>query len=420
VDWAAVGIFGIRLWRSGDGMSQANLPNKILVVDDDLSVAQSLEEPLSRYNIRVDKATNLDTAFYLFNQQRYEVVLIEVEYGPLPGLALVQKWRNHEVVDKRSCGFVMLLGNKSLDGANEGLVRELGDLEVLNKPFGMIQLLPYLSRGIATQKRLAAYHDMKTKIVSYYEKSGDFDKAAEQVQKRLPELGPKGLSILYDLYEKGNRFEDALNIVQPMIERDQNNISLLNAKGRLLMRLGRFTEAREVMERSDKVAPQNIERLNEMATMYLQLKQPEQSVKKFKEVLDLNPENPEMKFEMFAKLYDHGYDDHAVSFGKQSAKPMEIVRHYNNKGVLLSKDGKGDQALIDYQRALKFFPKFKENFRIYFNIALAYTQLKTLAGFEEAHKHLKMCLELEPTFEKAQKAIEQVEKSLETLRRKAG
>jgi hypothetical protein len=36
------------------------------------------------------------------------------------------------------------------------------------------------------------------------------------------------------------------------------------------------------------------------------------------------------KFFLFEKFFDHGFDDHAVSFGKAHAQPIEIVRHYNN------------------------------------------------------------------------------------------
>ena len=402
-------------------MSQtnANMPGKILVVDDDPSVAQALDEPLSRYNMRVDKASDLATALYHFNTSRYEVVLVELEFAPLAGLALVQKWRAHEVEDKRSVAFIMLSGNKSLGSTNEGLMKEMGDLEVLNKPFGILQVLPYLSRGVATKKRLAAYHEMKSRIVSYYTKTNDFEKAAEQVQKKLPELGSKGLHLLYDLYEKGNRFEEALNVVEPLLEREPNNIGLLNAKGRLLMRLGRFDEAKACLTRADELAPQNIERINELATAYLNLKDPTSAVKKFKEVLELNPEKADLKFEMFSKLYDFGYDDDAVQFGKETAKPMEIVRHYNNKGVLLSKDGKGDGALTEYGRALQFFPQFKENYRIYYNIALAKCQLKTREAYEEAAKHLRRCLELSPEFDKAKNTLESIEKILAN-KKKAG
>jgi tetratricopeptide (TPR) repeat protein len=394
-----------------------NLPPKILVVDDDPSVASALDEPLGRYNIKVDKATSLETALYLFNTQRYDVVLVELEFAPLAGLALIQKWRAHDIVEKRCTAFVVLSGNKAL-GTNEGLIRELGDLEVLSKPFGAVQVLPYLSRGLATKRRLVSYLDLKAKVLDYYEKTKEFGKAAEQVQKRLPELGPKGLGFLYDLYEKAGKHAEALAVVQPMLDREPNNIALLNAKGRLLMRLGRMAEARETLAKSDELAPQNIERLNELATAYLHLKDPDNSVKKFREILELSPEKPDLKFEMFSKLYDFGYDDHAISFGKETAKPMEIVRHYNNKGVILSKDGAASMAMVEYQRALRFFPQFKENYRIVFNIALAHLALKNREAYLEARKFLVKCLEMAPDFEKAKNTLAAVDAAL--AKKKAG
>jgi tetratricopeptide (TPR) repeat protein len=389
-----------------------NLPPKILLVDDDAAVAQALEEPLGRYNVKVDKATTLETALYLFNTQRYDVVLVEIEFAPLAGLALIQKWRAHEVSEKRSTAIIMLSGNKSVGNNNEALIRELGDLEVLQKPCSAVQVLPYLSRGMATKKRLLAYIDMKSKVLDYYDKTKNFDKAADQVKGKLQDLGPKGLHLLYDLYEKGQKFEEALSIVSPMLDKDPNNIALLNAKGRLLMRLGKFAEAKELLAKADQLAPQNIERLFGVAEAYLKLKDPANGVKTYRQILALHPEKPEMKFDMFAKLFQGGFDDHAISFGKEVAKPMEIVRHYNNKGVMLSKDGKAGDALVDYGRALRFYPQFKENYRIYFNIALSHLQTKTRASYEEALKNLKKCLELSPEFEKAKKTLETVERAL--------
>lgn len=391
-------------------MSQSNLPNKILVVDEDITTAQALEEPLQRQGVKVDKATNLDTALYLYNQARYEVVLIELNFSTLPGLAMVQKWRAHEKIDRRCCGFIMMHGNKMLDSANDGLIKELGDLETINKPITSIKLLPYLSRALATYRRLVALAEVKDKVLNYYEKSGDFEKAAQHVQKHLSEVGPRGLDMLFDIYEKAERYEDALKVLDPLIEKTPNSISLMNSKARLLLKTGNVEEARKILEKCDALAPQNIDRLNEMATMYLHLKKPEMSVDKFKEILQLSPENPDVKFEMFSKLFDHGFDEHAAAFGKDCTKPMEIVRHYNNKGVLLSRDGMSDKALEEYQRALKFYPTFKENYRIYYNKALALSQKGSLESLAEAVELLKTCLQLQPNFEKARNTLQTLER----------
>jgi len=388
-----------------------NMPNKVLLVDEDPGIARALEEPLARYNVKIDKATTLETVLYLFNTNRYEVAVVSIDFAPMVGLALVQRWRSHEIVDKRSCAFIMLKGNKSL-GNNEGLIKELGDIEVLSKPFGLIQVLPYLSRGMATRQRLSSFFELQERVINYFQKTKDFAKAAELVQKKLPELGAKGLTLLYDLYDKADKKEEALGLVGPMLEKDPSNIVLLNAKGRLLMQLGRFEEAKAALAQADSFAPQNIDRLNSLVGAYLELKEPDAAVQKMKEILKLGPDQPEEKFGMFAKLFDHGFDKHAVQFGKDAAKPMEIVRHYNNKGVMLSKDGESGDALSEYQRAIQFFPQFKENYRIHYNIALAQAKFKTREALIEAQKSLNKCLELCPDFDKAKITLEQIEKSL--------
>ncbi len=400
-------------------MADNNLPKKILVIDDDPTVPQSLVDPLNHYGIRVDKASDLQTAFYQFNQNRYEVVLIELEFEEIAGLALVQKWRAHEVEDKRTTCFLMMSGNKKSD-SNEGLIKELGNLETIAKPFSTVHVLSYLSRATATQRRQIAVQEMKSKLNGYYDKTGDFDKAAAEVKRRLSELGPEGLNMLYDLYEKADRLEDALALISPLSDRDPGNIGLLNARGRILMRLGRFDEAKIYMEKADALAPSNIARITEMAQMYIALKDGGAAVEKFKELIALNPECPDEKFEMFSKLFEGGLDSHAVQFGKESAKPMEIVRYYNNKGVMMSKHDDRQGALNEYNRAMQFFPQFKENYRILYNIALANIAEKSRAGYETARENLKKCLQLSPGFEKAQKTLSTVEKALSKSPKKAG
>lgn len=390
----------------------SKLPSKILVVDSDVQVIKGIERMLESYQVGVEAAPQLDTALYLFNQKRYEVVLIDVDFESLPGLAFVQKWRKHESLEKQACGFVMMTGNQKLDDRNSGLIKELGDLEVISKPFNVAKILPYLSRGLATRQRLLAYREFKQRINGVYKRTKSYDKVIEQIKQKLPELGSEGLAMLFETYEKAERLDEALSIITPMAEREPHNISLQNAKGRILMRLGKFDEAKKYLEKADKLAPQNIERIHEMTDMYLKLNQPDHAVSKMQELVGLNPENEELKFQMYSKLFNEGFDEHAVKFGKDTANPMEIVRHYNNKGVMLSKQDDRDGAITEYNRALQFFPKFKENYRIYYNIALALTNTKTRDSYTKAREALLKCLKLSPNFEKAKNTLEVVERAL--------
>ncbi len=203
-----------------------------------------------------------------------------------------------------------------------------------------------------------------------------------------------------------------------MLDTNPEDIALINAKGRLLMLLGKHKEAAKALEQADKVAPKNIDRINEMATLYLHLKEPQKSVNKMQQLIDLSPEDPDVKFDLYARLYDFGYDDEACQLGKQNSSPMEIVRHYNNKGVLLSREGRSQEALDEYSRAVRFFPKFKENYRIYYNMALAYVSKKTRASYQKAAEYLQKCIDLKSDFDKARITLEKVNKALNSSKKK--
>jgi tetratricopeptide (TPR) repeat protein len=386
-----------------------NFPTKILVVDDDPAVGSGVEQALAKHKINVVKAVDLESALYQFNQNKFDVVIVELDFGPLPGLALIQKWRSHEIQDKRLTGFIVAASSQRTT-AQDGLAREMSDIEIVTKPIREVQLLPLLSKALASKQRMVAFTDMKDRVIAPHIKAGHVDKAIEKAKQMIANLGDKARRMLIDIYENSSKYKDCLDSTLQMLETHSNDINLISTAGRMHMKLGNFAEAKPFLEKADQLAPQNIDRLNAMAAMYLQLKDPDKSVERFKELLKLNPEAPDYKFDVFKTLYDAGYDDHAVAFGKEVAQPMEIVRHYNNKGVLLAKEGKVAEALLEYQRSLKFYPKFKENFRIYYNMALAHIQLKTPDDLKKAEEYLKKTLELDPQFEKAKASLANLQK----------
>lgn len=390
-----------------------NLPEKILIVDDDPTVAESLKDPLGRHNIKVIGASDLDTALYQYNNNRLDVVLVEHEFEPNPGLVLIQKWRKHDMHEKRFTGFILLSGNvKGAKAGDTALLQELQDIEVLAKPVAAIQLLPVLARAKATKIRNLKVEETRQVAFKMGASEGKLDKAADIIRRQMNELGSKGLEMLAQLYEDHNRVDDALGVVAQLIDAEPRNMGWLNMKGRLLLKKGDHKEALKVMEQADREAPNNIERINALAVAYLEAKQPDKSVEKMHELIKFNPENPDLRFEFFSKLHEHGFDTHAQELCRKTTGPLEVVRYYNNKGVALSKVGNTAGALTEYERSLQYYPKFKENYRILYNIALAHTSHKTRPHYEIALEFLDKCLALKPEFEKAAKTKETVQRIL--------
>lgn len=401
-------------------MAQNNLPEKILIVDSDPTTAGGLKEPLAKYGIKVVGATDIDTALYLFNQNRFDVVCIEMAFEAMPGLVLVQKWRNHEMPERRHTGFILLTGNRGdHDPGLTRLVQELRDIEILAKPVTAIQLLPVLSRAKATKMRAIKYAELQQTALKLGESKDRLDKALGMIQKQLPELGVKGMEMMIDLYCKHDQFDPALALVNPLLEKDGNNVQLINKKGQILLKMGRHQEALQYLEKADVAAPDQLDRITSLASAYLADDKPDQAVNKMRQLINYHPEDEDLKFDMFAQLQNHGYNDHALKLCKETTTPIEVVRYYNNKGIALKNTGKIEQALEEYDRSLRYYPNFKENYRIHYNIALAQVSFKKVQSYKIALESLGECLRLEPKFVKAKNLKDQVEKALSSKGKKS-
>jgi DNA-binding response OmpR family regulator len=117
------------------------LPTKILVVDSDPMIGRLCQNQLKRHNISVLTAQDLGTALYHFNQNKFDVALVEINFRDLPGLVIIQKWREHKFIEKRQTGFICL-ANRELETKQERLINELGDIELSRKPIPEPKLLP--------------------------------------------------------------------------------------------------------------------------------------------------------------------------------------------------------------------------------------------------------------------------------------
>ncbi len=384
---------------------EATLPSKVLVVDSDLAYCRTIENSLAKYKINVASATDGSTAVYRFNHDIFDVALVEMNFHARSGLALIQKWREHESIERRSTGFINVYSHVRQAG-QENLIRELGDILNTHKPIAMGVLISLLAKAKLIRDQNLKYYELKNNILSFFDKSKDIDKTAELIKKKFPNLGVKGLELLYDFYEKAGKWEYAWDVVAKLVQEKPEDLSTVNLAGKVLMHKKDYALAKTYLEKADSLAPLNIERLMNLGKVYTNLKQPDDAVKKFKEANQLTFDEASPKLDALDYLMDHGFEEHGKKFCHETTAPIEIVRHFNNKGVLCSRSGEYETALQEYNRALKFYPKFKENYRIHFNIALGHLNKKTKEDQEIAIENLKTCLALSPEFQKAKDLLD--------------
>lgn len=376
------------------------LPSKILVVDSDPMIGRICQNQLKRYNVSVLTAQDLNTALYHFNQNRLDVVLIEMNFRDLSGLVMIQKWREHRFVEKRYTGFVCLV-NRDLDANQSRLVNELGDIELSRKPISEPKLIPILTRALATKLNASSRPLTLSKKLQTLNECNSDPELTELVKVMLQQsdTGSKRFVLQY-LYESLN-CQKYLPAVLDLLSEDPSNSLLQHSAGKLYEKSGRSDLASKCLELADQLAPKNIGRIADMASVYLKMREPVKASKKFRELVDLSPEQPELKYSAMKYILDAGFQKTASDFGEQCDPPADVMKHYNNKGVTLSKEGKYEEALLEYENAIRLLPESKKNSMIYYNMALAYLKTTRSGKLDVAVSCLNKSLQIDPNFEKA-------------------
>jgi DNA-binding response OmpR family regulator len=109
---------------------------KILVVEDEEKLANSLQRGLSAEGYIVDLALDGDQAFYLVETSDYDLVLLDwMIPGRLDGPGLITKWK----ADKKNFPILMLTAKGTIGDKVKGL--DAGADDYLAKPFSFDELL---------------------------------------------------------------------------------------------------------------------------------------------------------------------------------------------------------------------------------------------------------------------------------------
>lgn len=144
---------------------------RILVVDDELIVRDSLKEWLSEEGFSVDMAESGDEALKLLTDGPYHLLLTDIKMPGMDGVELLQK-------AKEACPelcVVMMTAYATVETAVEAM--KIGALEYLVKPFEPDKLIPMVLRiyedlEIARGRRLTVGAVVLCGGTSYYEPSG--------------------------------------------------------------------------------------------------------------------------------------------------------------------------------------------------------------------------------------------------------
>ncbi len=107
----------------------------VLLIEDDLDLAETLVEYLSIEGIRCDHASNGVSGLHFIHQQPFDVILLDINLPKLDGLSLCQQIRTEGI----DTPVLMLTARDRLDDKLEGF--QAGTDDYLVKPFELSELV---------------------------------------------------------------------------------------------------------------------------------------------------------------------------------------------------------------------------------------------------------------------------------------
>jgi two-component system, NtrC family, nitrogen regulation response regulator NtrX len=185
--------------------------SKILVIDDERAIRNTLKEVLEYENHEVDLAEDGHTGIELFSNNSYDIVLCDIKMSKMDGIEVLQKIMEISA----DIPIVMISGHGNIDTAVDAIKK--GAYDFLEKPLDLNRLLITIRNAMDKSTLITQTQVLKKQVSKKYEIVGEsvailrvkdmIDKVAA-TEARILITGANGTGkelVAHQIHEKSNR-----------------------------------------------------------------------------------------------------------------------------------------------------------------------------------------------------------------------
>jgi two-component system nitrogen regulation response regulator NtrX len=163
--------------------------SKILVIDDEKAIRNTLKDVLEYEKYEVDLAENGTAGIELFSVNSYDVVLCDIKMQKMDGIEVLQKLMDISPVTP----VIMISGHGNIDTAVEAIKK--GAYDFLEKPLDLNRLLITIRNAMDKSTLITQTQVLKNKVSKMYEIVGESD-AIMKVKEMIDRVAPTEARIL--------------------------------------------------------------------------------------------------------------------------------------------------------------------------------------------------------------------------------
>ena len=185
--------------------------SKILVIDDERAIRNTLKEVLEYEKHEVDLAEDGHSGLEMFNSNSYDIVLCDIKMAKMDGIEVLQK-----IYETTSdVPVIMISGHGNIDTAVEAIKK--GAYDFLEKPLDLNRLLITIRNATDKSTLISQTQVLKNKVSKMYEIVGESE-SIRKVKEMIDRVAPTEARVLitgsngtgkelvaHQIHEKSNR-----------------------------------------------------------------------------------------------------------------------------------------------------------------------------------------------------------------------
>lgn len=277
-------------------------------------------------------------------------------------------------------------------------LHEIGANNVITKPISPDMLIEKIAFTVKPRGQLGELIEAGRKL----NENKQFDEASS-IARKILEIkpgSPAALLLLGDSFVGQGKMDEALNAYMEASRNGKLFLDPIKKIAELHKLTGNIEEETKYLERLDKLSPLNVDRKINIGDNYMSMGDKDKAVEIFDDAIKLATKEALAQVNRVTRtIAEHciaGAPELSEKYLRQSLESKKgqldksDIETFNRLGITLRKQGKWEQAIEEYRRALKIAPSDPG---IHYNIAMAYSEGHQ---FQDAFNFLDKALRLEP------------------------
>ncbi|MBN1108691.1 MAG: sigma-54-dependent Fis family transcriptional regulator [Bacteroidales bacterium] len=163
--------------------------SKILVIDDEKAIRNTLKDVLEYEKHEVDVAEDGPSGIELFSNNTYDIVLCDIKMQKMDGIEVLQKITEMST----SVPVIMISGHGNIDTAVDAIKK--GAFDFLEKPLDLNRLLITIRNAMDKSSLITQTQVLKNKVSKMYEIVGESE-AIKKVKEMIDRVAPTEARVL--------------------------------------------------------------------------------------------------------------------------------------------------------------------------------------------------------------------------------